>query len=145
MTKKLLLGALSVLALSSCRKDDEKENTPMVVGVWKPSKEIVISGKNGAVLSSTVSSNCYRRSTFNFKEDNNVISNIYDENISGECVTFGEDSFPYSYNSANKTIILDGEEQDVLNLTDNEFEIVTQYEDMNDDNFDDKIVLVLVK
>lgn len=144
MTKNLVLGALSVLALSSCRKDDE-ENTPTIVGVWKPLKEIVISGKDGAIISSENSDSCYKKSTFNFKNDNTVISTIYEENMDGNCTNFGSETLPYSYDANNKKLTVEGEEQEVLSLSSTEFQIVSDYDDVNNDNFDDKIVLVLVK
>ncbi len=147
MKKILFFGALSVLALSSCRKDDDDEqNTPTVVGIWKPSKEIVISGKNGAIISSEVSTTCYKKSTFDFKSNNTVTVDIYEENMDGACANYGKETLSYSYDAVTKKLKIEGEEdQEVLNLTSNEFQIVIEYSDVNNDNFDDKIVLVLVK
>lgn len=144
MKKILFLAVASTIALGSCSSDDEENLSSTVVGLWKPSMEKVISGSNGNVLSTDNFDTCYKKSTFNFKANNTLTSNTY-ENVSGTCTNYGEDTSSYSYDHSNNKITIDGDDYEVVAHTQNEFQIVGDYDDRNGDNIEDKIVLVLTR
>ncbi|KQT35900.1 hypothetical protein ASG22_02455 [Chryseobacterium sp. Leaf405] len=145
MKKILFLAVASTIALGSCSSNDSEENiSTTIVGVWKPSMEKVISGSNGNVLSTDNFDTCYKKSTFNFKANNTLTSNTY-ENVSGTCSNGGEDTMSYSYDYSNKKITIDGDEYEVISHTQNEFQLVGDYDDKNGDSIEDKIVLVLAR
>lgn len=145
MKKFLFLAVVSTIALGSCSKDDNEENlSTTIVGIWKPSMEKVISGSNGNLISTDNFDTCYKKSTFNFKANNTLTSNTY-ENVSGTCTNYGEQTISYSYNHSNKKINIDGDEYEVISHTQNEFQLVSDYDDRNGDSIEDKIILVLTR
>ncbi|WP_415326670.1 lipocalin family protein [Chryseobacterium sp. MMS23-Vi53] len=144
MKKFLFLAVVSTIALGSCSNDDDEDLSTTVVGTWKPSMEKVLSGSNGAVLSTDNFDTCYKKSTFNFKSNNTLSTNTY-ENVSGTCTNYGEQNISYSYNHSGKKITIDGDDYEVISHTQNEFQIVGDYDDRNGDNIEDKIVLVLTR
>lgn len=74
-----------------------------------------------------------------------MVSNIFDDGMSGNCENLGTDTSYYSYDPLNKQIVIDGEASEVLKLTNNEMHIVSDYNDEDGDGIDDKIVLVLTR
>jgi len=145
MKKILFLAVASTIALGSCSSNDNEENiSTTIVGVWKPSMEKVISGSNGNILSTDNFDTCYKKSTFNFKANNTLTSNTY-ENVGGTCSNSGEDTMSYSYDYSNKKITIDGDEYEVISHTQNEFQLVGDYDDKNGDSIEDKVVLVLTR
>lgn len=74
-----------------------------------------------------------------------MVSNIFDEGMSGNCENLGTDTSSYSYDPLNKQIVIDGESSEVLKLTNYEMHIVSDYSDEDGDGIDDKIVLVLIR
>jgi hypothetical protein len=145
--KKLICTLATISIFNSCSNDDD-DNQPeefSIVGVWKPSREIVISGKNGTTLPSTAFSPCYQSSTFNFKSNNTLVSNIFENNISGNCASTGIETVPYSYNHSASTLKIDNEDVEIVSRTFNELQIVSNYEDEDGDGIDDKIIYVFIK
>lgn len=143
--KKILLFAVAAgFVLNSCSNDsDEQSDEFQLTGVWHPSREIVVSGSNGVTLSNTSFPTCYAASTFDFKSNNTLVINIFETNLSGNCVSTGIETVPYSYNDPNNKLVIDGENIEIVSRTKNELQIVSHYEDRNDDDIDDKIILVL--
>ncbi len=143
--KKLLFLAISAgFVFTSCSSDDE-EDVNSIVGTWRPISEKAISGKNGSTLYNDPHSTCYKKSTFNFKSNNILSSTIYDENSSGNCENYGTDTSSYSYDPGNKQLTVDGEISEVAVLNSKELHIVSDYDDVNGDGVDDKIILVLAR
>ncbi|MCF2219516.1 lipocalin family protein [Chryseobacterium sp. PS-8] len=143
--KKILFLAISAGFLFTACKSDDDDVYASVVGVWKPSREMAVSGKNGSTIYNDPSSSCYKKSTFDFKSNNTMVSNIFDEGMSGNCENLGTDTSSYSYDPLNKQIVIDGESSEVLKLTNYEMHIVSDYSDEDGDGIDDKIVLVLIR
>lgn len=146
MRKILFLAIVSTIALGSCSRDNDEENlSTTIVGIWKPSMEKVISGSNGKLISTDNFTPCYKKTTFNFKADNTMVSNIYEEASGGICTNLGNDTTSYSYNYSAKKMIIEGEEYEVISHTQNEFQLVSDYDDRNGDGVEDTIILVLTR
>ncbi|MFC3161500.1 Lipocalin-like domain-containing protein [Chryseobacterium arachidis] len=145
MKKILFLAIASTIALGSCSNNDDEENlSQTVVGTWKPVMEKVISGSNGSIISTDNFDTCYKKSTFNFKSNNTLTTNTY-ENVSGTCTNYGEETVSYSYNHSSMKITIDGDEYEVIAHNQNEFQVVGDYDDKNGDGIEDKVVLVLAR
>ncbi|CAH0164735.1 lipocalin family protein [Chryseobacterium sp. Bi04] len=146
MRKLLFLAVSAFLLLSSCDNDDNSE--PTVLGTWKMTKEMYISGKDNSIFDSTPYSACKSQSNFVFAADNTATFSQYDLNGT-TCTLKNSSNFTYSYDSKTKTLTLDAnntQESYVLNsLTDNEMQILTNTDDYNDDGIDDKSVIVFNK
>ncbi|CAD7816686.1 hypothetical protein CHRY9390_03219 [Chryseobacterium aquaeductus] len=145
MKNKIFLALVAGFIFNSCSKDDDQPEEFSIVGVWSPSREIVVSGSDGITLSNDPASSCYQFSTFDFKDDNTLSSKIYDTEITGTCENFGTTTVPYSYDHNAKKLIIENEETEIVSRTFKELQIVSGYEDRNDDFIDDKIILVLGK
>lgn len=145
--KKLLMFVFAAgFVFNSCSKDDDEPvNEFSLVGVWQPSREIVVSGSNGVTLSNTTYSGCFLTSTFDFKSNNTLVSNIFEMNTSDNCVSTGIETVPYTYDHAAKKLVIEGENIEIVSRTVNELQIVSEYDDRNGDGIDDKIIFVLVK
>lgn len=146
--KKLLLLALAAgFIFNSCTTDDDDDftNEFSLVGVWHPSREIVVSGSTGITLSNTDYSPCYKTSTLDFKSNNTVLSNIFENNISGNCVSTGIETVPYSYSHSQSKLVIDGENIEIVSRTQNELQFVSHYDDEDGDGIDDKIIIVIIK
>lgn len=145
MKKFLLLAISTVFVLSSCSSDDES-NEINLVGVWKPSKTLKISGSNGNIISTESSSTCNRKSTYDFKSNNQLTSHIYEiDPNTNNCSDLGSQTTSYSYDRNSKKIIIDGDSYEVINHTSNEFQIIVDYGHYNNDNIEDHMILVLTK
>ncbi|MDQ1162651.1 hypothetical protein QE422_003019 [Chryseobacterium sp. SORGH_AS 447] len=143
--KKLLFLAVSAgFIFTSCNNNDD-EDPNSIVGTWRPVSEKAISGKNGNTLYNDPHSTCYKKSTFNFKSNNTLSSTIYDENSNGNCENFGTETSPYSFNAGNMQLTVDGDTSEVLVLNSKELHVVSDYDDVNGDGVDDKIILVLAR
>lgn len=146
--KKILFSAVSaIVILSSCSNDD-KEIPPTVIGTWKQTKTMYISGKDNSVLSSEPFDACESKSNFVFTTDNKLTYNKY--YLSGNnCILENGEVITYSYDSNTKILILYNThttETYTLNLlTDNEMQIIESTSDYNDDGIDDKFIIVLNK
>ena len=146
--KKILLLALSLgFVFNSCsNNDDEDQNEEFsIVGVWHPSRKIVVSGSTGVTLSNTDFSSCYRTSTFDFKSNNTVVTNIFENNINGQCVSTGIETSPYSYDYSANKLVVDSENVEIISRTKNELQFVEYYDDEDGDGVDDKIIIVIAK
>jgi hypothetical protein len=59
--KKILFLAISAGFLFTACKSDDDDVYASVVGVWKPSREMAVSGKNGSTIYNDPSSSCYKK------------------------------------------------------------------------------------
>jgi len=145
MKNNILIALCSIAFIaSSCSKDEETTQEFSIIGMWSPSRQIVV-GSNGVTISNTAYSDCYKASTFNFMEDNKMTSHIYDSDSAGDCKNFGLVTVPYTYDHNAKKLTIDGENVEIVSRTNNEFQFVSDYDDMDNDGKDDKIITVLVK
>ncbi|RKE88391.1 MULTISPECIES: lipocalin family protein [Epilithonimonas] len=145
MKKNILLALCTIgLLASSCSKDEESTQEFSIVGIWSPSREIVV-GSNGVTISNTAYTDCYKASTFDFKSDNKMTSHIYNTDGAGDCKNYGIVTVSYSYDHNAKKLIIDGEDVEIVSRTNNELQFVSDYDDVDGDGKDDKIVTVLVK
>ncbi|WP_312765943.1 lipocalin family protein [Epilithonimonas sp.] len=145
MIKRTLITLFSVsLFLGSCSKDNEDSQEFSIIGTWSPSRKIII-GNNGVTISNTAYSDCYKASTFNFSTNNTMTSHVYDSNAEGDCENYGFVTVPYSYDHNAKKLVIDGENVEIVSRTNNELQFVSDYDDIDGDGKDEKIVTVLVK
>ena len=144
MKKILFLAVSAAFVFSSCSNNDDDDNSVNIVGVWRPSKTLKISGSNGSIISTENSSTCNKKSTYEFKANNELTNHIF-ENDSDGCTDFGSQTAPYSYDMNNKKIVIDGDSYDVAKHTSNEIQIVVDYGQFNSDNIEDHMILVLTK
>jgi len=61
MKKILFLAVSAAFVLSSCSNNDDDDNSINIVGVWKPSKTLKISGSNGNTISTENASACNQK------------------------------------------------------------------------------------
>ncbi|MEI7488237.1 MAG: lipocalin family protein [Chryseobacterium sp.] len=144
MKKILFLAVSAAFVFSSCSNDDDDNNSINIVGVWRPSKTLKISGSNGNLISIETASTCNQKSTYDFNANNQLTSHIF-ENDANNCTDFGSQTAPYSYDMPNKKIVIDGDSYDVAKHTSNEIQIVVDYGQFNDDNIEDHMILLLTK
>lgn len=57
----------------------------------------------------------------------------------------GEETVSYFYNYTEKKINIDGDDYEVISHSRNEFQLVTDYDDVDGDGIEDKIVLILIR
>ncbi len=148
--KKILLAALAVTALTACRKDDKNDNkqeekVSKIVGMWQPTKDIIVDGANGAILESEDASDCYKKTRVEFTSDNKMISTAFALVTNGDCEK-QEYNGTYEYNETEKklTVTINGntKEGEVYEISDTELKIVGNEEDKNGDGVLDKYIEV---
>lgn len=143
--KKMLLPLCAALFLwNACSKDDDRTEEFSIIGVWSPSRKIVVAN-NGTTLSNTDYSACYKASTFDFRADNKMTSQIYDLNATLDCENLGSETVSYSYDHNAKKLVIDGKNVEVISRTNNELQFVDDYDDVDGDGIDEKIITVFVK
>lgn len=145
MKRNLLALSLGILSVMSCSKDDENENAASIVGVWKESKTIIYNGKDNSILNTELPDNCDKKNFYEFTKEGKFNSKIHYTKNDGTCMEDSTTLMNYAYNYETKKLSLDDEVSDVLLLTNNELHVVVDMEDENNDDVNDKIVLVLVK
>ncbi len=145
MKKILFFGALSVLALSSCRKDDD-DNESSIVGTWKITKYETRSGKDNSVIDSESYSGCEASSTYEFKNNNTFYWRLFNDFATSECVLESEENGNYSYNSSNKTLSVKNSDKetynsDVESISNNQMVLSEGTDDENGDGVADKYLI----
>lgn len=137
MKKLLLVASVSLVAITSCKKDDDDE-TISINGTWKLNKTEVKYG-NGATESETPNS-CEAQTSFNFGDDGKVTSKVY-YNDGTACLSEMYNG-TYSYDSGSKILKLteNGSTEifEVASLTASEFVILSDSDDYDDDGKTDK-------
>lgn len=107
--KKILFLAIAGLTLcTSCKSDDEENNgndeMNMLVGVWKTSKQITVSGvDNTTVLDTYVPTGCYVQDYVNFKTDGTYVVTEY-KSENNSCVVDSSEAGTYTYNPQTKEL-----------------------------------------
>ena len=152
--KKLILIALASLSMISCRKDDDEKPESLIVGTWKTTDYIAVSGKDGSIIfSNTIpETECIRKSNYTYKNNGKFIAEYFFNIQTGQC---GNTGFPeemdYIYNESAKTISykIDGITQELINvysLSKTEMQIlVDDRMDQNSDGIPDKILKIYIK
>lgn len=143
MKKIIFIGALSALALTACKNDDD-DNGGFPVGIWKTTGVKLIDGASGQMVMEQPFDACTAKSTINFKSNGQAESHSYTENGT-TCADEGVETAAYSYNSSAKTITIDGETYPILNQSASSFDMVVDEDDYTGDGKIDKVALKLVK
>ncbi|WP_379964644.1 lipocalin family protein [Epilithonimonas sp. UC225_85] len=153
--KKLILIALASLSIIACRKDDDNEKSePLIVGTWKTTDYIAISGKDGSIIfSNTIpETDCIRKSKYTYKTNGKFVAEYFLNIQTGQCGNVGfPEEMDYIYNESAKTISykIDGITQDLINvysLSKTEMQIlVSDNMDQNSDGIPDRILKIYIK
>lgn len=152
--KKLLLGVVALgLVATSCKKDDDNESSSaMLVGTWKFSKYVTVSGKDGAILDSETVSGCGAQDTTEFRSDKTVIDKGYSSSgTNGACSLSYTDTGNYSYNEGTKEISVtwagnaSADIAKVESISHSQLVIYSMDGDSNGDGFNDKFYVYLYK
>gem|GEM_PF-729998 len=119
--KKFILFALASFVIISCRKDDDEKEEPMIVGMWKTTDYIVISGKDGSlfVSNSIPATDCILKSNYIYKSNGKFIAEYFVNPQTGQCGNVGfRQEMDYYYNEPERKITFknDGLTQDVFNI-----------------------------
>ncbi len=146
--KKIILPCISLLVFSCSSSDNEepqseKENN--LIGKWKITNTIVISGTDKTtVLKEYLPDDCKQKSTYEYTTENKYIANDYNT-INGACV-FKANTRDYMYNPTDKTIKVENSTADVLELTKSNFVLLTPDNyDYNSDGIQDYLKYIFVK
>jgi hypothetical protein len=143
--KKLSLLLLTTGVLLSCSKDDSKSQNDLLVGVWKESKEELVSGKDNSVIDTYPADDCDKTGSIELFSNGTYQTKRYSF-VNKNCVLEGTYNGVYSYNDTSKKLTMDGEQKDVLSLKLNEFVYIVEYtNDQNGDNVNDYYLNYLVK
>ncbi|MCG2793672.1 MAG: lipocalin family protein [Weeksellaceae bacterium] len=150
--RKLILIAFASLSMIYCRKDDdEKEESMMIVGTWKTTDYIAISGKDGSIIySNTIpATDCIRKSNYTYRSNGKYLAENFSDPQTGQCGNIGFlQEMDYIYNEAAKTIShkIDGVTQESINvysLSKTEMQILVDDKmDQNSDGIPDKILKI---
>jgi len=152
--KKLIVIAFASLSVISCRKDEDEKEESLIVGTWKTTDYIAISGKDGSVIfSNTIpATDCIRKSNYTYKNTGKFVAEYFTDPQTGQC---GNTVFPeemdYIYNESAKTISykIDGIIQDLINvysLSKKEMQILVDDKmDQDSDGIPDKILKIYTK
>lgn len=144
MKKKLLILTFLGL-LSSCRNDNEQDNSESkIIGKWNFNKTVVKSGKNSSIILSTENfDSCHKKSTLEFTS-NKMIEILYDL-VSNTCILTSNESTNYSIDS-NNNIVFDGESSKIISVTSKELVLLDDDSyDFNHDGTNDQFLLYLDK
>jgi len=141
--KKIVLGLVVLSSLVSCSNDDSSNNS--LVGVWKKSKEELVSGKDKTIIETFITDDCEKKGTIEIFNNGQYKSTRYSTS-NQDCLLDGIFEGTCSYNANTKKLTMDGELKDVLSLTSNEFVYVIETtNDQNGDGIDDYYVSYLIK
>lgn len=152
MKNNILLAFATLLLFSSCGNDDNENNQNLIkpiVGTWKMSKTMMISGSNNAILQSTPVRGCEALNTFEFGQNQSFSIKYYTKN-NIECIADGFDIGTYQYSENSKMLTFTYsdsvvESAVVHSLSTTEMMTVDHIEDYNDDGVNDTSVIVFKK
>lgn len=139
MKKLILLASACLFLNTSCRKDDDdNESISDIVGTWKIEKWVVAYG-NGSNETDTPNA-CEAKSNVIFGSDNKLTGNDYFGN-EGSCVLESTNG-TYSYDANTKVLKLSAEGEDnytkVEKLNSSELVVIFSEDDFDDDGKMDK-------
>lgn len=153
MKNRLLLISVLFLVLISCRKDDNVDIQNEIVGTWKMTKDIIISGKDNSIISTdpVLDSDCESKNRYTFDSSNRYSYSDH-KKTSSICKLFKTANGDYSYDNSTKklTIKFDGSNESVTSnlhsLKTNEMQLIQEdYNDYNNDGINDKFITVFNK
>lgn len=152
MKKNFLLAFATLLLFFSCGSDDNENNQNAIkpiVGNWKMSKTMMISGSNNAILQSSPVTGCETLNTFEFGQDQGFSIKYYTKN-NIECIADGSDTGTYQYSENSKMLTFtysDSMVRSVVVYSLNNTEIMTvdHIEDYNNDGVNDTSVILFKK
>ena len=159
--KKLLLFAIASfsLALTSCKSDEEEVNNPyteanLIVGVWKQSKEVTISGAdNSTVLDTYTVTGCQALDNYNFKNDGTYVDQMHGSTAAGApCTLNTTNTGSYSYDPLTKALTINysggtsgTENLTVLAINASSLVVKNKIDDDNGDGIDDFVIITLYR
>ncbi|MDY0932021.1 lipocalin family protein [Chryseobacterium sp. CFBP8996] len=152
MKKNFLLAFATIFLLTSCGNDDNENNQNAIkpiVGNWKMSRTMMISGSNNAILRSSPVSGCEALNTFEFGQNQSFSIKYYTKN-NMECIADGFDTGTYQYSENSKMLTFTYsdsmvESSVVHSLNSIEMMTVDHIEDYNDDGVNDTSVILFKK
>ncbi|WP_265429687.1 lipocalin family protein [Chryseobacterium sp. YIM B08800] len=152
MKKSFLLAFVTIFLFSSCSNDDNENNQTAIkpiVGTWKMSKTMMISGSNNAILQSSSVTGCEALNTFEFGQNQGFSIKYYTKN-NMECIADGFDTGTYQYSENSKMLTFTYsdsvvESAVVHSLSSTEMMTVDHIEDYNNDGVNDTSVLLFKK
>lgn len=153
MKKNIILVSLSLISIVSCRNDNDVNDNSSIVGTWRMSKDLIISGKNGSVISSDpiLESDCESKNTYTFSSDGKYSYTNYHKSNNGDCILYKSNNGTYSFSEKSKelTITLNGDPvtSKLYSFSNKEFQLIQEDDsyDYNDDGINDKFITVFVK
>jgi len=152
MKNNILLAFATLFLFSSCGNDDNENNQNIIkpiVGTWKMSKTMMISGSNNTILQSSPVTGCEALNTFEFGQNQSFSIKYYTKN-NIECIADGFDIGTYQYSENSKMLTFTYsdsvvESAVVHSLSTTEMMTVDHIEDYNDDGVNDTSVIVFKK
>lgn len=150
--KKLILIALALLSIISCRKDDDEKEESLITGTWNLTKIQTISGKDNSIISSYIISDCPDKRKYEFF-DNQYKITYFKDSFLVNCDVNEVENGEFTYNKSQKYISFkptysqDSYAINVDAISTNELQISESYfsYDANGDGIDDKEVRVFNK
>lgn len=144
--KKPIIAMLMLATLASCKKDKNEETAPTIVGTWRPSHVITLSGKDNAILETKNYTDCEKATAYIF-DANGTYTMMYVQKPGDNCdQTPFTGNGTYDYNPATKKlkIIIDTNttEVDVLTITQTEMRYGIPAGDKNGDGTEDVLAVV---
>ena len=144
MKKTFLLALMACTFLTQSCSSEESEPLS-VIGAWKVSKQVILSGEDGTVLDTYTPSGCMVDDTIEFKENYTFLNSLYG-GTGGTCSLEDLKMGTYNYNPNTNLLGIkyDGDANTkiltVTKLTETEIEAYTYEADHNNDGIDDKFV-----
>lgn len=162
MKKTMIFLFATIFIFSACqknansnKKNDGNEITGNIIGDWRITKKLVLSGKNNAELDSKpvkAPENCGAKDTYTFKAGDKFIYDMYYGNEDGKCVPFTKDEGEYKFSRKDKTLSTKLKfgpriKYKIYKLTNTEMYLTDPLEegDHNKDGVEDIYVLVFTK
>lgn len=107
-------GICTLLMLTSCGSDSDEEQYPIftgspLLGEWKKSKEIILSGKNNSIIAIKDNNDpCEKNATTNFAADGKVHFKQFYKNSNGNCIQHPIETKSYNYDPSAKKLYING-------------------------------------
>ncbi|WP_435525190.1 lipocalin family protein [Chryseobacterium indoltheticum] len=98
------MAFVAIFLFSSCSNDDNENNQTVIkpiVGTWKMSRTMIISGSNNAILQSSPVTGCEALNIFEFGQNQSFSIKYYTKN-NMECIADGFDTGTYQYSEKFK-------------------------------------------
>jgi hypothetical protein len=145
MRKITIAAGLSFFIMVSCHNDDQADSP--ILGTWKATKTMTISGGNGIILQQQQLTGCEAKTTYEYKTNGDFEYNDY-------CSSpFIRETGTFSYGEKSMVVTLytftdNGSQQSsqtLHSLTANQMQVLTNTFDYDNDGVPDLSVTVLTK